>query len=172
MPVPPGSTEPHSREPIPIELPDGRVLKIIGKIDRIDRHPDGSLRLRDYKTGKAPRDDGGFFRGGKQLQIPFYVLAAERLFPGKPVTEAFLDYVDGGRQVAFRPDIAQGAEFRDLLRRLVDLVSRGVFVQEPTACDWCDFTAVCGPKALLQRRQGIKVRDRTLQEFLRLRNIS
>jgi hypothetical protein len=54
----------------------------------------------------------------------------------------------------------------------VDLVARGVFVQEPTACDWCDFTAVCGPKALLQRRQGIKVRDRTLQEFLRLRNIS
>jgi hypothetical protein len=86
--------------------------------------------------------------------------------------DAFLDYVDGGRQVAFRPDVAQGPEFRDLLRRLVDLVARGVFVQEPTACDWCDFTAVCGPKALLQRRQGIKVRDRTLQEFLRLRNIS
>ncbi len=163
--------EPHDPEPLEIDLGDGRSLRVSGRIDRIDRREDG-LVLRDYKTGRAPRDDGGVFRGGKQLQIPFYVLAVSKLLPGERVVDAFLDYVDGGRQVAFRPDIAQGAEFRDLLRRLVDLVSRGVFVQEPTACDWCDFTAVCGPKALLQRRQGMKVRDRTLQEFLRLRNIS
>ena len=141
-----------------------------GKIDRIDRREDG-LVLRDYKTGRAPRDDGGVFRGGKQLQIPFYVLAAAKLLPGERVVDAFLDYVDGGRQVAFRPDLAQGPEFRDLLRRLVDLVARGVFVQEPTACDYCDFTAVCGPKALLQRRQSIKVRDRSLQQYLRLRDV-
>jgi ATP-dependent helicase/nuclease subunit B len=163
--------EPHDPEPLEIDLGDGRSLRVSGRIDRIDRREDG-LVLRDYKTGRAPKDDGGVFRGGKQLQIPFYVLAVEKLLPGERVVDAFLDYVDGGRQVAFRPDIAQGPEFRDLLRRLVDLVSRGVFAQEPTACDWCDFTAVCGPKALLQRRQGIKVRDRTLQEFLRLRNIS
>jgi hypothetical protein len=31
---------------------------------------------------------------------------------------------------------------------------------------------VCGPKALLQRRQAIKVRDRSLQEYLRLRDVS
>jgi RecB family exonuclease len=163
--------EPHDPEPLEIDLGDGRSLRVSGRIDRIDRREDG-LVLRDYKTGRAPRDDGGVFRGGKQLQIPFYVLAVAKLLPGERVVDAFLDYVDGGRQVAFRPEVAQGPEFRDLLRRLVDLVARGVFVQEPTACDFCDFTAVCGPKALLQRRQAIKVRDRTLQEFLRLRNVS
>jgi hypothetical protein len=46
-----------------------------------------------------------------------------------------------------------------------------VFVQEPSACDFCDFTAVCGPKPLLQRRQAIKVRDAVLQEYLRLRDV-
>jgi RecB family exonuclease len=163
--------EPHDPEPLEIDLGDGRTLRVSGKIDRIDRRADG-LVLRDYKTGRAPRDDGGVFRGGKQLQIPFYVLAAAKLLPGERVVDAFLDYVDGGRQVAFRPDLAEGPEFRDLLRRLVDLVARGVFVQEPSACEWCDFTAVCGPKALLQRRQAIKVRDRSLQEYLRLRDIS
>ena len=163
--------EPHDPEPLEIDLGDGRALRVSGKIDRIDRRADG-LVLRDYKTGRAPKDDGGVFRGGKQLQIPFYVLAAAKLLPGERVVDAFLDYVDGGRQVAFRPDLAQGPEFRDLLRRLVDLVARGVFVQEPSACDWCDFTAVCGPKALLQRRQAIKVRDRALQEYLRLRDVS
>ncbi len=163
--------EPHDPEPLEIDLGDGRALRVSGKIDRIDRRADG-LVLRDYKTGRAPRDDGGVFRGGKQLQIPFYVLAAARLLPGERVVDAFLDYVDGGRQVAFRPDLAEGPEFRDLLRRLVGLVARGVFVQEPSACDYCDFTVVCGPKALLQRRQAIKVRDRALQEYLRLRDVS
>ncbi len=166
----PGSAEPHTPDPVEIDLGDGRSLRVSGRIDRIDRRADG-LVLRDYKTGRAPRDDGGVFRGGRQLQIPFYVLAAARLFPGEPVVEAFLDYVDGGRQVAFRPEIATSAEFRLLLRRLVDLVARGVFVQEPSACDLCDFTEVCGPKPLLQRRQAIKVRDRALQEYLRLRDV-
>jgi ATP-dependent helicase/nuclease subunit B len=162
--------EPHDPEPLEVDLGDGRVLRVCGKIDRIDRRGDG-LVLRDYKTGRAPKDDGGVFRGGRQLQIPFYVLAAAKLLPAENVVDAFLDYVDGGRQVAFRPDLAQGPELRDLLRRLVDLVARGVFVQEPSACDFCDFTVVCGPKALLQRRRAIKARDRTLQEYLRLRDV-
>ena len=166
----PDAAEPHDPEPIEISLGDGRALRVSGKIDRIDRREDG-LVLRDYKTGKAPKDDGRVFRGGRQLQIPFYVLAAERLFPRERVVEAFLDYVDGGRQVAFDPGAAGGETFRAILRRLVDLIASGAFVQEPAACDWCDFTVVCGPKVLLQRRQQIKARDATLQSYLRLRDL-
>jgi RecB family exonuclease len=168
----PDGHEPHDPEPLEIDLGDGRVLRVGGRIDRIDRRAEGGLVLRDYKTGRAPRDDGGVFRGGRQLQIPFYVLAAAKLFPGERVVHAFLDYVDGGRQVAFRPELVQGDEFKALLRDLVSLVGRGVFVQEPSACDFCDFTAVCGPKGLLQRRQACKVRDRALQDYLRLRDVS
>jgi RecB family exonuclease len=167
----PRDGEPHDPEPLEIDLGDGRLLRVSGKIDRIDRRAEGGLVLRDYKTGKAPRDDGGVFRGGRQLQIPFYVLAVSRLFPGESVVDAFLDYVDGGRQVAFRPEIATGEPFRRLLRDLVSLVARGVFAQEPLACDFCDFTAVCGPRPLLQRRQAIKLRDAALQAYLRLRDV-
>ncbi|HXY42291.1 MAG TPA: PD-(D/E)XK nuclease family protein [Vicinamibacteria bacterium] len=167
----PQAGEPHSPEPLEIDLGEGRVLRVCGKIDRIDRRHEGGLVLRDYKTGRAPKDDGGVFRGGRQLQIPFYLRAAAKLLPGEPVVDAFLDYVDGGRQVAFRPELATGEAFRNLLRELVSLVSRGVFPQEPLACDWCDFTAVCGPKPLLQRRQAIKVRDAALQDYLRLRDV-
>jgi RecB family exonuclease len=167
----PDAAEPHDPEPLEIDLGDGRSLRVSGRIDRIDRRLEGGLVLRDYKTGRAPKDDGGLFRGGRQLQIPFYVLAAEKLFPGEVVVDAFLDYVDGGRQVAFRPEHVTGPAFRGLLRDLVDLVARGVFVQEPSACDFCDFTMVCGPKGLLQRRQVYKQRDPSLQAYLRLRNI-
>jgi RecB family exonuclease len=167
----PDASEPHDPEPLEIELGDGRVLRVSGRIDRIDRRREGGLVLRDYKTGRAPKDDGGVFRGGRQLQIPFYVLAARKLFPEEPVVDAFLDYVDGGRQVAFRPERVTGPEFRALLAELVELVTRGVFVQEPSACDFCDFTEVCGPKGLLQRRQAIKLRDPALQAYLRLRDV-
>jgi RecB family exonuclease len=166
----PDSAEPHDPEPIEIPLDDERTLRVSGKIDRIDRRADG-LVLRDYKTGKAPKDDGRVFRGGRQLQIPFYVLAAERLFPEERVVEAFLDYVDGGRQVAFDPAAAGSETFRTVLKRLADLIAGGVFVQEPAACDWCDFTAVCGPKGILQRRQQYKIRDPNLLSYLRLRDL-
>jgi RecB family exonuclease len=162
--------EPHLHEPLEIELGDGRRVRVSGRIDRIDRRDDG-LVLRDYKTGRAPKDDGRVFRGGQQLQIPFYVLAVERLFPGEKVVEAFLDYVDGGRQVAFDPALAGGPVFRDLLRGLADALAAGRFPQEPAACDWCDFTLVCGPKPLLQRRRQIKRRDAHLREVTRLRDL-
>ena len=113
----PPAGEPHSPDPLLIDLGDGRQLRVSGKIDRIDRRADGTLVLRDYKTGKAPRDDGGIFRGGKQLQIPFYILAAARLFPDHPVADAFLDYVDGGRQVAVDPAVVKSEDFRDAAAR-------------------------------------------------------
>ena len=166
---PPG--EPFSREPLLIELEDGRSLRVSGKIDRIDRRHDGALVLRDYKTGRAPRDDGGTFRGGRQLQIPFYLLASEMLFPGQTVAEAFLDYVDGGRQVAFDPTAVTGAELRSLLRSILDAMAQGLFVQDPGHCDFCDYTAVCGPKGLVERRRSYKLRDSRLQRVLRLKDV-
>jgi len=162
--------EPHSPEPLVIELGDDRSLRVSGKIDRIDRRADG-LVLRDYKTGRAPRDDGSVFKGGRQLQIPFYVLAAERLIPDAPVVDAFLDYVDGGRHVSLDPGWARSESFTRLLRGLVDAVAQGVFVQEPSACEWCDFTVVCGPRGLLERRRRRKQGDRLLGQVSRLREL-
>ncbi|HEY7511572.1 MAG TPA: PD-(D/E)XK nuclease family protein [Vicinamibacteria bacterium] len=165
-----GEGEPHLLQPLEIDLGDGRTLRVSGKIDRIDRKPDGTLVLRDYKTGRAPRDDGAIFRGGKQLQIPFYVLAAARLFPDAPVVEAFLDYVDGGRQVAFDPAEVKTEQWRARLRALLDAMGQGVFVQEHTSCDWCDYTVVCGPRGLMERRRRYKVADPRLVRVLRLRD--
>jgi RecB family exonuclease len=172
MPLPGADDgEPHSAEPLEVDLGDGRRLRVIGKIDRIDRRGDGSLVLRDYKTGKAPKDEGGLFRGGKQLQVPFYILAVEKLFPGTRVVDAFLDYVDAGRQVAVDLAHVRSERFQKMLRELVDLVGRGVFVQEPAVCDWCDYTSVCGSKGLLAARRRFKLGDPELQRALRAKDL-
>jgi len=153
----PDTREPHRDLPVEIPLDDGSMLRISGQIDRIDRvdaADGGGLVLRDYKTGKAPMDiDASLFKGGRQLQIPFYILAAQEIFPGEKVVEAFLDYVNAGRQVAFSPAKATSATFRALLLRIADLMGHGVFMQEPSACAFCDFKSVCGPNPVLESRK-------------------
>ena len=118
--------EPHLLEPLAIDLGDGRTLRVSGKIDRIDRRPGRhASSCATTRPGARPRDDGGLFRGGRQLQIPFYILAAARMFPETPVVEAFLDYVDGGRQVGLDPALVRSDSFRALLRGLVDAIAQG-----------------------------------------------
>ena len=56
--------------------------------------------------------------------------------------------MDGGRHVVFDLKALGDEAFTALLRDLVDAIAAGHFVQEPTACDWCDFKAVCGPQPL------------------------
>jgi ATP-dependent helicase/DNAse subunit B len=163
------TNERHLQEPLAIPLGEGRVLRVQGKIDRIDAREDGTLVLRDYKTGRAPRDDNQVFKGGRQLQIPFYVLAAARIFPEAKVEHAFLDYVDGGRPVAFDPERTAGESFIALLRALTDAIAAGRFVQEPGACRFCDFKAACGPQPLLELRRRFKLGDPDLGAYLRLR---
>jgi RecB family exonuclease len=169
VPKDPASDEPHSAEPLELDLGDGRTLRVSGKIDRIDVKDDGTLVVRDYKTGRAPKDDGGLFRGGRQLQIPFYVKASERLFPGRSVSEAFLDYVDGGRMVAFDPARATGEEFVAFLRSLTAAMASGLFLQDAAACRFCDFTRVCGPQPLIAGRQQWKKRDPRAARLFRLK---
>jgi RecB family exonuclease len=169
--VPP-TNEPHSPDPLQIDLGEGRTLRVAGKIDRIDERPDGTLVLRDYKSGKAPLGgDDSVFRGGRQLQMPFYVLAAQELLPGRTVSFAFLDYVDRGRlPVAFDVKEVAGETFRRLLLHLAQAMAGGRFVQEPTQCQWCDFTAACGPRPLLELRRRFKLGDKRVQEYVRLRD--
>ena len=65
-------------------LPDGRTVVIRGSIDRVDRAPDGSLVVLDYKTGRSDyytglcEDDP--HQGGSHLQLAMYgVAAADKL---------------------------------------------------------------------------------------------
>jgi hypothetical protein len=54
---------------------------------------------------------------------------------------------------------------------MLDVIASGIFVQEPTSCDFCDFTAACGPKGLLERRRFYKQGDRNLKRALALRDV-
>jgi len=43
---------------------------------------------------------------------------------------------------------------------MVDAIAEGLFVQDPTACTWCDYTAACGPAPLIELRRRAHPRSR------------
>ena len=73
--------------------------------------------------------------------------------------------------MSFDPRVALGERFPALLREMTDAMRRGLFLQEPTACETCDFTLVCGPRALVERRQRLKRSDPAMRRVLRLREV-
>lgn len=65
----------------PLALPMGEVATLVGRVDRIDRHPNGNLRLIDYKTGDTPADPkrNRVGRGENQRWIDFQLPCYRRM---------------------------------------------------------------------------------------------
>jgi ATP-dependent helicase/nuclease subunit B len=128
-------------------------VRLRGKIDRIDLSVDGRrARVLDYKTGKLPRGlKNDTLAGGESLQLPLYLLAAEKLLPGASVDAAaylFFTLRGGYRDISFSR-VALEAR-RDELTKLLDtaagMIRDGVFAQyaTPDNCRQCDFRPICG----------------------------
>ena len=71
---------------LPIELEDGRVLHLMGKIDLIDvlREDDEEyVRIVDYKSGGTDWDPGEIYEG-LRIQLPIYLDAVQSATGAKP----------------------------------------------------------------------------------------
>src|SRR4029079_15580447 len=62
-------------------------IQLRGSIDLVERHPSGSLRVTDHKTGRVQANAGQLVGGGTSLQPVLYALAAEKLFDAKAKVE-------------------------------------------------------------------------------------
>lgn len=71
----PGLDPASRREPVRLGGEAGLLLR--GKIDRIDRTPDGGFLVLDYKTSVTPQVKD--MEEGRDLQVPLYLLAAREL---------------------------------------------------------------------------------------------
>jgi RecB family exonuclease len=58
-------------------------FRLHGVIDRVDRTPDGRLRIIDYKTAGPTGYSNEALAEGKKIQIPLYALAAQALDLGE-----------------------------------------------------------------------------------------
>lgn len=112
-----------------------------GKIDRVDRLPDGSLELIDYKTGKVP--PGGVFELEQNLVVQLLFHAADCIWPGKVRKISFIYLKENeALQVLRNPGEMALAQKRYL--DLCEQIYKGRF--EPVrsaACNYCDFQDMC-----------------------------
>ncbi len=147
---------------VELTLADGTPIRFRGRIDRIDRSPDGRhLVVIDYKTGSAkayvtPR---AAIARGARLQLPIYALAAQQRHGELPVTAVYF-FVSRRAQFAQRLVTVDGevvAELGQAVGTIVDGITQGRFPARPGAsgrdgshehCQWCDYDMVCSTSRL------------------------
>jgi ATP-dependent helicase/DNAse subunit B len=76
-----------SQPPLELEL-DGHIVRVRGVVDRLDRRPDGGLRVIDYKTGRT-RLNSAELNEGRRIQLPLYALAAQEALGLGQVVDGF-----------------------------------------------------------------------------------
>ncbi len=83
--------------PLQLATTEGIIL-VVGRIDRIDQHPDGSLALIDYKSSSTPRSLQETL-SGRDVQLAMYLLATEHLLArGQQVKWAAFFHLGSGKR--------------------------------------------------------------------------
>ncbi len=119
-------------------------LRLRGYIDRLDVSPAGDVRIVDYKTGTAPREE---FEARALFQMKFYALVLWRASGTVPRLLQLI-YLGNGEIVRYAPDEA------DLLatERKVEALWRAIERARATAdwrprrsrlCAWCAHQQFC-----------------------------
>ncbi len=111
-----------------------------GRVDRVDRLPDGDYELIDYKTGER-RTEAEL---ESDLQLALYRLAAREAWDVEASTGSYYYVLDADKVAApTKPDDAERVE------RTVLQVGEGILGQDfeprpsPTVCSWCDYKLIC-----------------------------
>lgn len=145
--------------PVEITVPSGAVVKFRGRADRIDRRPDGTRVVLDYKTGKRPSPPDGCAQdpvwGGARLQLPLYAEAARQRLGVDSVESAYWYISERGGFVRDEVELDEitGDRFREVVGQIVGGIDRGIFPAVPGDPDWfsgtdancafCDFDDLC-----------------------------
>ena len=136
------------RKPLLLEQPfslrvDG--LRLTGRIDRVDRTPDGTYEVIDYKTGSAKRAVDLV----KDLQLGVYALAARDVFRFDPLSLSYY-YLETGEKVTVDKPPARLEEDRATILKVADGIRYEQFPAKPEKmkCAGCDFRLLCPSAAV------------------------
>jgi putative RecB family exonuclease len=139
----PRRLEPAEREVlVEATLPSGVRLK--GFVDRLDRSPDGDLRVVDYKTGKSPHES---YEGKALFQLRFYALALWRSTGVLPRLLR-LYYLRNVEAIDYAPDERDLEGLERQLEALGEAIIRARESgdwrhKQSKLCDWCSFQSLC-----------------------------
>jgi putative RecB family exonuclease len=139
----PTRIEPSHREmSVRALLESGLTLR--GYIDRLDVAPTGEIRIVDYKTGLAPREE---YEARALFQMKFYALALWRT--GGTVPRLLqLIYLGNGELVRYAPDetdlLATERKINALWQAIDRAATSGDWRPRPSRlCEWCSYRPLC-----------------------------
>lgn len=139
----PTRLQPAERElHVECELASGVRLK--GYVDRLDIAPNGAVRVVDYKTGKAPREQ---FEAKAMFQMRFYALVLWRTRGQVPALLQLM-YLGDREILRYQPDeadlLATERKIEALWAAIARATESGDFRPNPgPLCGWCDHQALC-----------------------------
>ena len=120
-------------------------LRLSGRIDRVDRHPDGSYEVIDYKTGSAKLA----VELQRDLQLGVYALAAREVFRFDPLSLSYY-YLETGARVTVDKPAERLEDDRQTIVRVADGIRAELFPAKPDRmkCAGCDFRLLCPSAAV------------------------
>ena len=120
---------------------DNNNLTFLGKIDRVDENPDGSLHIIDYKTGKSTDEEPDFD------QLYFYALILSKELD-KEIKDVSYLYLEGYDWVSVGIEPNKIAEIEEKLVGLAhSIIDDKKFEPTPNQyCRTCDYLEICPKK--------------------------
>ncbi|MPZ87547.1 MAG: hypothetical protein GEU81_05615 [Nitriliruptorales bacterium] len=143
--------------PIRIDLGDGRIVEVRGRIDRIDTAIDGGVTVVDYKTGSTYNyrelGDAQPLGDGSRLQLAIYGLAAQAAHPHASRVRSeywFVSTRGEFKRIGYELTDEIEAHLRQALRVAIDGITAGHFPMRPPEPGWRRFTECrfCDPDDL------------------------
>ncbi|QCB51975.1 PD-(D/E)XK nuclease family protein [Rhodococcus sp. PAMC28707] len=120
----------------------GEQVAFAGKIDRIDRHTDGRIRVTDYKSGQATSykklSESEPTDGGTKFQLPVYGLLA--LTMGNNVTTRywFVNHKANYETIGYQLTDAAVDVLKADIFRVHRMIRAGYFPPRPPASHWAN----------------------------------
>jgi DNA helicase II / ATP-dependent DNA helicase PcrA len=120
-------------------------LRLTGRIDRVDRHADGSYEVIDYKTGSTKRAADL----QRDLQLGVYALAAREVFRFDPLSLSYY-YLETSERVTVDKPQERLDEDRQTIVNVAEGIRAERFVAKPDRmkCSGCDFRLLCPSAAV------------------------
>jgi DNA helicase-2/ATP-dependent DNA helicase PcrA len=111
-----------------------------GRVDRVDRHPDGSYELIDYKTGRARKPS----QLKDDIQLSLYQIGARESWKLDSARQSYYYLLDDER-VPLEPSQEDVIRITDTATEVATGILNQEFEAKPSfsACSICDFQLIC-----------------------------
>ncbi|HEY6764209.1 MAG TPA: ATP-dependent DNA helicase [Candidatus Sulfotelmatobacter sp.] len=126
----------HTEEPFDIHVGE---MVVTGRIDRVDRCPDGSVKIIDYKTGRARDQENA----DASLQLSIYAMAAAQKWNYRVETLVFHN-LQANVEVATTRDSLQLKQACERMEKAAQGIAAGQFeARIGFHCSFCAYRNLC-----------------------------